>query len=121
LRDAYGAEKVTRPVPASSAHIKTTRHGPVAHVELSGEIDCAFREDLISGMEAVLDVPETDHVIVDMRRVELIDSTGLGVLVAANKRAKKLDIRLVFVKGPPAAHRPFELTHIDQYLTFVQL
>jgi hypothetical protein len=24
------------------------------------------------------------------------------------------------VKGPPAAHRPFELTHIDQHLTFVE-
>jgi anti-anti-sigma factor len=102
-------------------NIETSRHGPVAYVRLAGELDYTSREDLISTFDDVMRVRATDQVIVDMRPTELIDSTVLGVLVMAEKRARQLGIRLVFAKGCPAAHRPFELTHIDQYLTFVQL
>ena len=51
----------------------------------------------------------------------LIDSTILGVLVGTWKHALRLGVRLVFVKGPPAVHRPFEQTHIADHLTFVQM
>jgi len=102
-------------------HIETSRHGPVAYVRLAGELDYTSRQDLVSTFEDVMRVRSTDQVIVDLRRTELIDSTVLGVLVMAEKRARRVGIRLVFAKGCPAAHRPFEMTHIDQYLTFVEL
>jgi len=66
-------------------------------------------------------VPELKQVVVDLRRVEFLDSTVLGILVKADRRARQAGIRCCFVKGPPAAHRPFELTHIDQHLTFVEV
>ena len=102
-------------------HIETSRHGPVAYVRPSGELDYTSRQELVCTFEDVMRVRSTDQVIVDLRRVDLIDSTVLGVLVMAEKRARQTGIRLVFARGCPAAHRPFEMTHIDQYLTFVQL
>jgi anti-anti-sigma factor len=103
-----------------NAHIETSRRGPVGHVRLAGAIDIACRPELIRALEDALTLPEIGEVIIDLRQVELVDSTALGILVAAEKRARALDIRLFFCKGPPAAHRPFEMTNIDQYLTFIE-
>jgi anti-anti-sigma factor len=108
-------------VATQNARIVTERRGPVVRVALRGEVDLADRPDLVRTFEDVLALETIDQVIVDMRAAEFIDSTTLGVLVMANTRARRLGIRVAFVKGPPAAHRPFELTCIDQHLNFVEL
>ena len=105
--------------PEAPASIETHQSGAIVRIALSGELDSASRAVLTSALEDALRIPQLDQVVVDLRRVEFLDSTVLGVLVMADRRARRAGIRLCFVKGPRAAHRPFELTHIDQYLTFV--
>ena len=102
-------------------HAETSRHGPVGSIRLVGEIDCGSADELVQVFEAMFDQRPLDQLIVDLRDASFIDSTILGVLVATWKRALRLGVRLVFVKGPPAVHRPFEKTHIADHLTFVQL
>ncbi|MBV9382566.1 MAG: STAS domain-containing protein [Streptosporangiaceae bacterium] len=69
-------------------------------VEVSGEIDVytapRLREKLISLADA-----GSYHLIVDMERVEFLDSTGLGVLVGGLKRVRAYDggIDLVCTQG----------------------
>src|SRR2546430_9584696 len=59
-------------------------------LEVGGEIDVytapQLRERLISLVEG-----GDRHVIVDLARVEFLDSTGLGVLVGALKRLRGVD------------------------------
>jgi len=52
----------------------------------------------------------TNRVVVDLRGVELLDSTGLRVLIALRNRAKRNGHRLALVAGPPAVQRVFQLT-----------
>lgn len=72
----------------------------VTVVEVSGEIDVytapRLREKLISLVDA-----GSYHLIVDMERVEFLDSTGLGVLVGGLKRVRAHDgsIDLVCTQG----------------------
>jgi len=67
---------------------------------LGGEIDVATAPTLRA---ALLDAAESKchHIIVDLSRVEFLDSTGLGVLIGASKRAKENggDCRLVARDG----------------------
>jgi anti-anti-sigma factor len=108
-------------VPEAQAGIETHQDGATVRLALCGELDASKRAVLTQAVDDAIRVPALTDVIVDLRRVEFLDSTVLGVLVMADRRARRAGIRLCFVKGPPAAHRPFELTHIDQYLTFVEL
>lgn len=106
---------------ACDGHAESFRYGPVGRIRLVGEVDCAFAQDLARTLEAMLNEAPLDRIVVDLRGATFIDSTILGVLVATWKRARRLRIRLVFVKGPPAVHRPFEKTHIADHLTFVEV
>jgi len=108
-------------VAVSRGHIEAERQGQAVRIALRGEVDLADRPELVRTFDQVLALRDVEEVLVDMRAAEFIDSTTLGVLVKAHTRARKLGIRLSFVKGPPAAHRPFELTAIDRHLNFVQL
>jgi anti-sigma B factor antagonist len=68
---------------------------------VSGEIDLATAPQL---REAVLDLIQNGsyQVLVDLRGVEFMDSTGLGVLVGALKRLREQegDLALVCTEGP---------------------
>jgi anti-anti-sigma factor len=107
-------------LPAVPPGIETHQLGANARIALSGELDCSCREDLMRAVEDVMSVPRLDQVVIDLRRVEFLDSTVLGILVMADRRARRAGVRFCFVKGPRAAQRPFELTHIDRHLTFVE-
>lgn len=69
-------------------------------IEVTGEIDVytapRLREKIISLVDA-----GRYHIIVDMERVEFLDSTGLGVLVGGLKRVRSHDggIDLVCTQG----------------------
>ena len=102
-------------------HAESSRHGPVGCIRLLGEIDCDSAGEIAHAFDEMFAERPLDQVIVDLRDASFIDSTILGVLVATWKRALRLGVRLVFVKGPPAVQRPFEKTHIADHLTFVQL
>lgn len=85
-------------------------------VAASGEIDVAaapmLRErlvDLISG--------GTHQVVLDLEDVDFIDSTGLGVLVGAVRRARADDGDLRIVCTNSRLLRIFDITGLDQVFT----
>lgn len=59
-------------------------HGQVV-VAVSGEIDLYTAGRLREALDA-LDVASVEHLVIDLSEVGFIDSTGLGVLVAAARR-----------------------------------
>jgi anti-sigma B factor antagonist len=64
-------------------HITTGPSGRVAVVSLKVELDLGNADQL---REILLTCPDGGLVVVDMSQVTFIDSTVIGVLVAANKR-----------------------------------
>jgi len=54
--------------------------------------------------------PTTGRVVVDLRGVDLLDSTGLRVLIMLRNDARRHGQRLALVAGPPAVQRVFQLT-----------
>ncbi len=79
-------------------------------LSIRGEIDVAVADQFSAAMDALLDANPRALVRVDLQDVNFIDSSGLGVLVGANKRAAESGstIRLENVQNSPA--KVFEIT-----------
>jgi anti-sigma B factor antagonist len=102
----------------STLDVTTERGADQTRVVLVGELDIANAPRLESELEGVeTDSPAT--VVLDLRGVEFIDSTGLRAVIAANERAKEAGVRLVVVRGSTAVERLFSVTQIDQRLEVV--
>ena len=98
--------------------VTTEQHPGQARVVLIGELDIASSEGLENELAAIeADSPET--VVLDLRRVEFIDSTGLRALIAADQRARSEGRRLAVVRGPNAVERLLAVTQLDQRLEIV--
>ena len=95
------------------------RHGDRAVViGVSGELDLAsspaLEQELDSGAASHAEV-----VIVDLRQLEFMDSTGLSILVRAHERATEGGRRFAVVRGPQQVQRLLSLTGVADRLTLV--
>jgi anti-sigma B factor antagonist len=68
--------------------VRTPKHGDDRIIEVSGEVDVFSARPFKAALTRELDHGNYS-VVVDLSRVEYMDSTGLGVLVAAFKRARE--------------------------------
>ena len=86
-------------------------------IALEGELDLAS----VAELEAAIDAARSegaDEVVLDLRELEFMDSSGLRCVVQADKRASEEGWRFALVRGPAAVQRVFEITRMDQRLTF---
>jgi anti-anti-sigma factor len=85
---------------------------------LVGELDIASAPRFEEGLAAIeADTPGT--LVLDLRRVDFIDSTGLRAVIAADERARTAGRRFVVVRGTAAVERVFNVTQLDQRLDIV--
>ena len=87
-------------------------------VILSGELDIASTDELERELEA-LEVDSPGTLILDLRKVEFIDSTGLRAVIAADERARSAGRRLVVIRGSSAVERLFSVTQLDRRLEII--
>jgi anti-anti-sigma factor len=98
--------------------MSSTRNGDGHVIALAGELDLAGAGLL---EEELLRVEGTDaeQIVIDLRELEFIDSTGVRLLYMADARARGSDARLAIRRGPHRVHRIFELTDLADRLPFV--
>lgn len=84
-------------------------------VELGGEVDLYTAPQLKERIAAAIDAGKTTLVI-DLTKVTFIDSTTLGVLVAAIKRVRPEGGGVGVVCSEPSITRVFEITGLDQMI-----
>ncbi len=83
---------------------------------LSGELDVASA-DVLS--EQVRAVGADLALIIDLRGLEFIDSSGIGTLVRASQGAQERGQRFALVRGGGQVSHLLELTGLTQRLTVV--
>ena len=97
----------------------TAEHeGNSVRVVFEGELDiggAAQAEDVLAQAEG----DSVTDLTLDLSGLTFMDSTGLRLVVAANRRAQESGRTLRVVRGPAAVQRVFELTGLDDKLPLV--
>ena len=102
----------------SRLRLSTSLSGDTAVIELEGELDLAGA----SVLEQELAQPETDAaraVVLDLRGVEFMDSSGLRVIAITLQRAQERGRRFALVPGAAQVMRVFDITRMRERLEFV--
>ncbi len=89
----------------------------IVMIEATGDLDLSTAPDLersLSGLQSA-----GRHVVLDLRGLSFMDSSGLRVILAADARARSSGSRFVLVQGSPGVQRVFQLTLLDRRLEFV--
>ena len=82
-----------------------------ALIVVSGELDIASAPQLEQTLDQIN--PElTKLVVVDLRELEFMDSTGLSIIVRAHHRLSESDCELTLVRGPAQVQRLLDLTGV---------
>ena len=85
-------------------------------IVVKGEIDLAAAPTLLRQLDDALDAEPGGTLEVDFGGVTFIDSTGLGVLVAGNRRATLAGGELVVTHVSPKVRQVFEITGLDKVM-----
>jgi anti-sigma B factor antagonist len=93
--------------------IRTERHTTQCEMTLSGEIDVYTAPKLKEELVAVIE-GGCSHVVVDLEGVTFIDSSGLGVLVSALRRARERDGAVRIVCTRDNILKIFRITGLDK-------
>jgi anti-sigma B factor antagonist len=91
--------------------------GNVLVVAPHGEIDLAT-VDLVKGA-LERDWQPGEDVVLDLRGVEFMDTSGLRYVLELNERAARDGFELRVVRGPRAVQRVFEVAGLEPRLPFV--
>jgi anti-sigma B factor antagonist len=99
-------------------HFQIAVHGEdrATVIAVSGELDLASSPALEQALARV-NGSDTELVILDLRELEFMDSTGLSVLVKANQHALETGKRFGLVKGSSQVQRLLSLTGMDERIT----
>jgi len=93
--------------------ISTEHIGDVCEIKLNGEIDVytapRLKEEIVALIES-----GCSNVIVDLEKVAFIDSSGLGVLVSALRRARERDGAVRIVCTRENILKIFRITGLDK-------
>ena len=91
--------------------IETERIGSNLFVELDGELDLETSAEFRNVVEEKLNQYEpVRHLILDLKKVQFIDSSGLGVILGRFKRLSQQGGRLSAVNVSDQIMRIFELS-----------
>lgn len=80
-------------------------------LSVAGELDVAAAPALSEKLNHLIRTGAGD-VVVDLRRVSFVDSTGLAVLLNALRRLTRARRRMAVVIGNGAVQRAFEVTRL---------
>ena len=99
--------------------LETTRNGQVAVVAPTGELDLSGAAVLQAELDRLAEEGELGGVVLDLRGLEFMDSSGLRLVVLADMQAREAGRRFALVRGDETVHRVFDITRMSDRLQFV--
>jgi anti-sigma B factor antagonist len=98
--------------------IDVRREGERVVLRVDGELDLASVPLLENEAEnATLDNPA--EIVLDLRGLEFIDSTGLRAILSLDKRATERGQTFALVRGSEQVQRLMNMTRVDEHLKII--
>jgi anti-sigma B factor antagonist len=110
---ATRALEVAGPQPFA---VEVQQRDAVAIVQPRGELDLVTVETLRAALDGIA---STERLVLDLRSLSFIDSTGLQLLVALDQRAQRDGCQLTLVAPAAPVDRAIQLCGLDKKLPFV--
>jgi anti-sigma B factor antagonist len=102
----------------SALHIDVHPQRRSVRVAVAGELDIAGAGALQTQLDKLRGTGFTD-VVLDLRDLEFMDSSGVGLILAEDRRARGAGQRFSVVAGRPAVQRALALCGVADELDFV--
>ena len=110
------SDQGTDGAPADRLTLEASADGDGTSLRVGGEIDVFTAPSLAERLATATAVPAT-HVTVDLADVSFIDSTGLRVLIEADRAMRDRGGVLVLLRPSHVVSRLLELTALGDWLT----
>ena len=115
IRARLRSDQYPRPTVQSHFRVEVRNADATTVISVSGELDLASSPALEEELERVAQ-SDAQLVVVDLRGLEFMDSTGLSVLVRAHQRAEENGRRLGLINGSQQVQRLLTLTGVADRL-----
>jgi anti-anti-sigma factor len=111
-----GSARAVEVVAQQPFAVAVQRRDAVAIVRPRGELDLVTVETLRAALDGI---ESTERLVLDLRSLSFIDSSGLHLLVALHQRAQRDGLRLTLVAPAAPVDRAIQLCGLDTELPFV--
>jgi anti-anti-sigma factor len=118
---SHGARRAGWPPAAAPARpqpfdVDVQQRDDVMIVRPRGELDLATVETLSAALDGI---DTAGRVVLDLRGLSFVDSTGLRLLVALHQQSERDGFALMLIAPAAPADRAIQLSGLDQALPFV--
>lgn len=97
---------------------KTEQQHDAASVALHGELDMAATFKVEQELDRLLDRDGVRRLVLDLRPLTFIDSTGLRLLLQTEARAREAEVDLTLVRGSAPVQRVFSIAGLTDFFPF---
>ena len=97
--------------------ISAERDTRKARLVLGGDLDMAARFQAEQALDQLLSEP-LEQLVVDLGEVTFVDSTGMGLVLELDDRARTDGFKLRLLRGSDDVQRVFELAGVADVLPF---
>src|SRR5688500_18565136 len=99
--------------------VRSGREGEDHHVSLAGELDLASVE-LVAEQVRQATAGDASRVVLDLRGLEFIDSTGIQLLLTLDSESRENGGRLRVTRSSKPVERVLRLTGVDVCLPYLE-
>lgn len=89
-------------------------------VRLFGELDHHTADQVRTQMDEAIMKREVNHVVLSLKGLEFMDSSGLGVILGRYKLLKKNGGKMAVSDANPAVYRLFEMSGLFKIMPFYE-
>ena len=100
--------------------VDIARQDGVLRLALAGDLDMSTAAAVEERLLELEDGEEADRMVLDLRGLRFIDSTGLSLLLNAHGRGRKAGRRVTIVSGSGPPRRILETTGLTGQLDVVE-
>jgi anti-anti-sigma factor len=101
-----------------SFDLRVVRHAARTHIAPCGELDIATAPQLEQAIDDATS-DSLDELVLDLRELTFMDSTGLRALAQANAKATGAGVTLSIWRGPRQIERVLEISGLGTLLPLV--